>query len=67
MLILLYPLTTGTVVAVTSLLCLQCLCGMVWGLVISLYCGSRESVIQLALAIIFPMFLLSGILWPAIG
>ena len=37
---------------------------MVWGAVISLACGTREQVIQMALAIIFPMFLMAGVLWP---
>ena len=37
---------------------------MVWGAVISLACRTREQVIQMALAIIFPMFLMAGVLWP---
>jgi len=67
MLIYLYNPPASVVGAVAFLLMLQCCCGMVWGSVLSLSCKTRDQVIQLSVGIIFPAFLLSGVLWPRIG
>merc|ERR1719411_684020 len=37
---------------------------MVWGVIISLCCKARDQAIQASLALIFPLFLLAGVLWP---
>ena len=61
---LLYPLPPLVTLAVGGLLLLLSLCGMVWGVIISLCCKTRDQTIQASLALIFPLFLLSGVLWP---
>ena len=63
-LICLYHPPAKVVILVSIFILLQCWCGMVWGAVISLAFHTREQVIQTALAIIFPMFLMAGIIWP---
>ena len=80
MMALIYPLPPTIILAVTGLLFLLSLCGMVWGVIISLCCQARlvtyqssvlsphisrrDQAIQASLALIFPLFLLSGVLWP---
>ena len=64
LLVLLYLPKVKVMILNTFIILLQCWCGMVWGVVISLACRTREQVIQPALAIIFPMFLIAGVLWP---
>ena len=64
MMALIYPLSPTIILAVTGLLLLLSVCGMVWGVIISLCCQARDQAIQAALALIFPLFLLSGVLWP---
>ena len=64
LLVFLYLPPATVVILATFIILLQCWCGMIWGAVISLACRTREQVIQLALAIIFPMFLMAGVLWP---
>ncbi|XP_040578847.1 ABC transporter G family member 20 [Lepeophtheirus salmonis] len=43
---------------------LQSLSGMTIGILLSTICSGRDQVIQYGLAIIFPTFLLCGLLWP---
>ena len=67
LLALLYPLSAPVLAGVGLLVVLQSVCGMVWGILISLVTKSREQAVQVSLALIFPLFLLSGILWPVIS
>ena len=67
LLALLYPLPPLVMLAVAGSLLLLSVCGMVWGVMISLCCQARDQTIQASLALIFPLFLLAGVLWPRLS
>ncbi|XP_064595500.1 ABC transporter G family member 23-like [Liolophura sinensis] len=54
----------GPLIWVILLVLLQGFCGMALGLVISAACDNENSATQLALGSMYPMLLLSGIIWP---
>ncbi len=43
---------------------LQAICGMCLGLFVTALCRSREQIIQIGMAIVFPTMILSGVIWP---
>ncbi|XP_040579314.1 ABC transporter G family member 20 [Lepeophtheirus salmonis] len=57
----------GSIVLMISLVILQGLCGMSFGLLISSFCSTEHDAIQLALGSFYPLLLLSGIIWPLEG
>ncbi|OWF47833.1 ABC transporter G family member 20 [Mizuhopecten yessoensis] len=54
----------GPLIWVIILVLLQGFCGMTLGVIISVVCEEESSAIQLALGSVYPMLLLSGIIWP---
>ncbi|XP_041373715.1 ABC transporter G family member 20-like isoform X1 [Gigantopelta aegis] len=54
----------GPLIWVIILALLQGFCGMTLGMVFSVVCDKEESAIQLALGSVYPMLLLSGVIWP---
>ncbi|XP_069115666.1 ABC transporter G family member 20-like isoform X2 [Argopecten irradians] len=54
----------GPLIWVIILVLLQGFCGMTLGIIISVLCEEESSAIQLALGSVYPMLLMSGIIWP---
>eukprot|EP00057_Strongylocentrotus_purpuratus_P029713 XP_011684187.1 PREDICTED: ABC transporter G family member 20-like [Strongylocentrotus purpuratus] len=54
----------GSLFLVILMMMLQGLCGMALGLLISAFCDSESTAIQLALGSFYPLLLLSGVVWP---
>ncbi|XP_060081925.1 ABC transporter G family member 20-like [Ylistrum balloti] len=54
----------GPLIWVIILVLLQGFCVMTLGIIISVLCEEETSAIQLALGSVYPMLLLSGIIWP---
>ncbi|KAK3590643.1 hypothetical protein CHS0354_013676 [Potamilus streckersoni] len=54
----------GPLIWVIVLVLLQGFCGMALGMIFSSICDNESSAIQCALGSVYPMLLLSGIIWP---
>ncbi|KAL3887370.1 hypothetical protein ACJMK2_027312 [Sinanodonta woodiana] len=54
----------GPLIWVIVLVLLQGFCGMALGMIFSSICDNENSAIQCALGSVYPMLLLSGIIWP---
>ncbi|CAF1478403.1 unnamed protein product, partial [Rotaria sordida] len=57
----------GSIFLAATLIFLEGLCGMSYGLLISSLCEQETEVMQVALGSVFPVFLVSGVIWPLEG
>ena len=68
LLVILFPsLPFHLILFLSFLFLLQAICGMTLGFLLTSVVPSRDKVIQMGVAYVFPAFILSGILWPRIS
>lgn len=60
-------LTAGLLVTLTAMFFIQALLGMTLGFLLTALLPTTDQVIQAGISLIFPVFLLSGVLWPRVA